>query len=54
MFHIFRNGMPIGAAFSASHRVGCAVAVDIAAHDFSDGLNKLNWPWEVENPPLLF
>lgn len=41
IFHSFRDGMAIGAAFAASHRAGYAVAVGIAAHDFGDGMNTV-------------
>ena len=53
VFHSFRDGMAIGAAFAASHTAGYAVAVGIAAHDFGDGMNtvllttggeKARWP----------
>lgn len=41
IFHSFRDGMAIGAAFAASHTAGYAVATGIAAHDFGDGLNTV-------------
>ena len=41
IFHSFRDGMAIGAAFAASHSAGYAVATGIAAHDFGDGLNTV-------------
>ncbi len=41
VFHSFRDGMAIGAAFAASHTAGYAVAVGIAAHDFGDGMNTV-------------
>ena len=41
IFHSFRDGMAIGAAYSASHAAGYAVAVGIAAHDFGDGMNTI-------------
>ena len=41
IFHSFRDGMAIGAAFAASHPAGYAVAVGIAAHDFGDGMNTV-------------
>jgi zinc transporter ZupT len=53
IFHSFRDGMAIGAAFAASHEAGFAVALGIAAHDFGDGMNtvllttggeKARWP----------
>ena len=41
IFHSFRDGMAIGAAFAASHAAGYAVAIGIAAHDFGDGMNTV-------------
>lgn len=41
IFHSFRDGLAIGAAFSASHAAGYAVALGIAAHDFGDGMNTV-------------
>ena len=41
IFHSFRDGMAIGAAFAASHTAGYAVAVGIAAHDLGDGVNTV-------------
>lgn len=41
VFHSFRDGMAIGAAFAASHPAGYAVALGIAAHDFGDGMNTV-------------
>lgn len=41
IFHSFRDGMAIGAAFAASHVSGYAVATGIAAHDFGDGMNTV-------------
>ena len=41
IFHSFRDGMAIGAAFTASHAAGYAVATGIAAHDFGDGMNTV-------------
>jgi zinc transporter ZupT len=41
IFHSFRDGMAIGAAFAASHAAGYAVACGIAAHDFGDGMNTV-------------
>jgi len=34
IFHSFRDGMAIGAAFAASHTAGYAVATGIAAHEY--------------------
>ncbi|ADW68818.1 zinc/iron permease [Granulicella tundricola MP5ACTX9] len=53
VFHSFRDGMAIGAAFAASHTAGYAVALGIGAHDLADGMNtiilttrgeKARWP----------
>lgn len=41
IFHSFRDGMAIGAAYAASHPAGYAVAVGIAAHDLGDGMNTI-------------
>ena len=41
IFHSFRDGMAIGAAYAASHPAGYAVAVGIAAHDVGDGMNTI-------------
>ncbi len=41
IFHSFRDGMAIGAAFAASHTAGYAVALGIAAHDLGDGMNTV-------------
>ncbi len=41
IFHSFRDGMAIGAAFAASHTAGFAVALGITAHDFGDGMNTV-------------
>ena len=41
VFHSFRDGMAIGAAFAASHVAGYAVATGIVAHDFGDGMNTV-------------
>ena len=41
IFHSFRDGMAIGAAFAASHVAGYAVAMGIATHDFGDGMNTV-------------
>ena len=41
IFHSFRDGMAIGAAFAASHAAGYAVAMGIAAHDLGDGMNTV-------------
>lgn len=41
IFHSFRDGMAIGAAYAASHNAGYAVALGIAAHDLGDGMNTV-------------
>ncbi len=41
IFHSFRDGMAIGAAYAASHAAGYAVAFGIAAHDLGDGMNTV-------------
>ena len=41
VFHSFRDGMAIGAAYAASHAAGYAVACGIAAHDLGDGMNTV-------------
>jgi zinc and cadmium transporter len=41
IFHSFRDGMAIGAAYSASHAAGYAVASGIAVHDLGDGMNTV-------------
>jgi len=53
IFHSFRDGMAIGAAFAASHAAGYAVAVGIAAHDLGDGLNTVILTTGGEKPKLL-
>src|SRR5579863_6476012 len=50
IFHSFRDGMAIGAAFSASHAAGYAVAVGIAAHDLGDGMNTVLLTTAGEKP----
>ena len=41
IFHSFRDGMAIGAAYAAAHKAGYAVAFGIAAHDLGDGMNTV-------------
>lgn len=41
VFHSFRDGMAIGAAYAAAHSAGYAVALGIAAHDVGDGMNTV-------------
>jgi zinc and cadmium transporter len=50
IFHSFRDGMAIGAAFAASHSAGYAVAIGIAAHDFGDGMNTVILTTAGEKP----
>ena len=50
IFHSFRDGMAIGAAFSASHVAGYAVACGIAAHDLGDGMNTVILTTRGEKP----
>jgi zinc transporter ZupT len=52
IFHSFRDGMAIGAAFAASHTAGYAVACGIAAHDFGDGMNTVLLTTAGEKPKL--
>ena len=39
--HSFRDGMVIGAAYSASRSAGLVVALGIVAHDVGDGINTV-------------
>ena len=41
IFHSFRDGMAIGAAYATSHPAGYAIALGIAAHDLGDGMNTV-------------
>jgi zinc and cadmium transporter len=50
IFHSFRDGMAIGAAFAASHTAGYAVALGIAAHDLGDGMNTVLLTTAGEKP----
>jgi zinc and cadmium transporter len=50
VFHSFRDGMAIGAAFAASHTAGYAVAAGIAAHDLGDGMNTVLLTTAGEKP----
>ena len=52
IFHSFRDGMAIGAAFSASHAAGYAVAFGIAAHDLGDGMNTIILTTRGDRPTL--
>ena len=53
VFHSFRDGMAIGAAFAASHAAGYAVAAGIAAHDIGDGMNTVILTTAGEKPKLI-
>ncbi len=52
IFHSFRDGMAIGAAYAASHGAGYAVAVGIAAHDLGDGMNTVILSTDGEPPTM--
>jgi ZIP family zinc transporter len=41
--HSFLDGLGIGLAFQVSSAVGVAVTVAVLAHDFSDGVNTVNY-----------
>jgi zinc transporter ZupT len=40
--HSLLDGIAIGLAFQASHRVGIVVTIAVLTHDFSDGINTMN------------
>ena len=42
-FHSFLDGIGIGLAFQVSPTLGLVVAVAVLAHDFSDGINTVNF-----------
>jgi zinc transporter ZupT len=42
-FHSFLDGIGIGLAFQVSAAVGIVVAAAVLAHDFSDGINTVNF-----------
>ena len=42
-FHSFLDGLGIGLAFKVSPAVGIIVALAVLAHDFSDGINTVNY-----------
>lgn len=42
-FHSFLDGLGIGLAFKVSPAVGIVVALAVLAHDFSDGINTVNF-----------
>ena len=50
IFHSFRDGMAIGAAYAAAHSAGVAVALGIAAHDLGDGMNTVILTGRGEKP----
>jgi zinc and cadmium transporter len=50
IFHSFRDGMAIGAAFASSHTAGFAVALGITAHDLGDGMNTVLLTTAGERP----
>ncbi len=50
IFHSFRDGMAIGAAYSASHGAGYIVAAGIATHDIGDGMNTIILSTRGEEP----
>lgn len=41
--HSFLDGVGIGLGFQAGNAVGIAVAIAVIAHDFTDGLNTVNF-----------
>lgn len=43
IIHSFLDGLGIGLAFKVSPAVGIVVAVAVLAHDFSDGINTVNY-----------
>ena len=53
IFHSFRDGLAIGAAYTASHTAGYAVALGIAAHDFGDGMTTVILTTGGEAPTLV-
>ena len=50
ILHSFRDGMVIGAAYSASRVAGLTVACGIVAHDIGDGMNTVLLSTAGENP----
>jgi zinc transporter ZupT len=53
ILHSFRDGMVIGAAYSASRVAGITVACGIVAHDIGDGMNTVLLCTAGEKPRLL-
>jgi zinc transporter ZupT len=52
ILHSFRDGMVIGAAYSASRSAGLVVAFGIIAHDIGDGMNTVILCTAGEKPRL--
>jgi len=52
ILHSFRDGMVIGAAYSASRAAGLTVACGIVAHDIGDGMNTVLLCTAGERPGL--
>jgi len=52
ILHSFRDGMVIGAAYSASKAAGLTVACGIVAHDLGDGMNTVLLCTAGEKPGL--
>ena len=52
ILHSFRDGMVIGAAYSASRVAGVTVACGIVAHDIGDGMNTVLLCTAGEKPRL--
>ena len=52
ILHSFRDGMVIGAAYSASRVAGITVALGIVAHDIGDGMNTVLLCTAGEKPRL--
>ncbi len=50
IFHSFRDGLAVGAAYAASHPAGYAIALGVAAHDFGDGMNTILLTTEGREP----
>jgi zinc and cadmium transporter len=50
IFHSFRDGMVIGAAYPASPAAGLTVAFGIVAHDIGDGMNTVLLSTAGEKP----
>jgi zinc transporter ZupT len=48
-FHSFQDGLGIGVAFTISLKLGLAVLLAVAAHDFADGLNTVTFVLSQQN-----